>query len=78
MLVTVFIIHVNKAKCNKRLKCLYTIRRKYCLYYMTTVMTYSFYRFLYRYVWFKQDSVKSSKYFDYRNPALRLFHPNYA
>ena len=39
MVVTVFIIHVNKAKRNKRLKCSYTIRRKYCLYYMTTVMT---------------------------------------
>ena len=55
MVVTVFIIHVNKAKRNKRLKCWYTIRRKYCSYYMTTVMTYSFYRFLYLYVWFKQD-----------------------
>ena len=39
MLVTVFIIHVNKAKCNKNLKCSYTIRWKYCSYNMTTVMT---------------------------------------
>ena len=39
MLVTVFIIHVNKAKCNKSLKCSYTIRWKYCSYNMTTVMT---------------------------------------
>ena len=44
--------------------------------------TYSFYLFLYPYVCFKQDSVKlkiKSKmilYFNYSNPALRLFHPN--
>ena len=62
MLVTVFIIHVNKAKCNKSLKCSYTIRWKYCSYNMTAVMTNTafigFYT-RYPYVWFKQDSVKS-------------------
>ena len=46
--------------------------------------TYSIYLFLYPYVCFKQDSVKLKRksqmilYFDYSNPALRLFHPNYA
>ena len=41
MLVKVFIIHVNKAKCNKSLKCSYTIRWKHCSYNMTTVMTHT-------------------------------------
>ena len=44
--------------------------------------TYSFYLFLYPYVCFKHDSVKLKiksqmiLYFNYSNPALRLFHPN--
>ena len=46
--------------------------------------TYSFYLFLYPYVYFKQNSVKLKiksqmiLYFDYSSPALRLIHPNYA
>ena len=45
---------------------------------------YSFYLFLYPYVCCKQDSVKLKMksqmilYFDYSNPALGLFHLNYA
>ena len=46
--------------------------------------TYNFHLFLYPYVCFKQDSVKLKikwqmiLYFDYRNPALRMVHSNYA
>ena len=85
MLVTVFIIDVNKAKCNKSLKCSYTIRWKYCSYNMTTVMTNTaFIGFYTRMSGSNRIQLKAeiksqmSLYFDYHNPALRLFHPNYA
>ena len=50
--------------------------------YDNCVDTYSFYQFLNPYLCFKQDSVKLKiksqmiLFFEYSNPALRLFHPN--
>ena len=60
MLVTVFIIHVNKVNCNKK-------KAQMFVYYTSQILfalydncddTCSFYLFLYPYVRFKQDSVK--------------------
>ena len=89
MLVPVFIIHVNKVNC----KLTVTKKAQMFVYYTSKILfvlydncddTYSFYLFLYPYVCFKQDSVKLKiksqmiLYFDYSNPALTLFHPNYS
>ena len=89
MRVPVFIIHVNKVNC----KLTVTKKAQMFVYYTSKILfvlydncddTYNFYLFLYPYVCFKEDSVKLKiksqmiLYFDYSNPALTLFHPNYS